>query len=121
MVRDSAAKQGNWQYYDEQFRFLRQSKPDRYLWDNVAWELWHQAMHSSSPHAKMRTMIFELGGPASVPFSPFPEGCVGDFILVSSAGAAISNTPASNVGPSIQQANAALTERTVTQAMQPLA
>ena len=74
----------------------------------------------SSPHAKMRTMIFELGGPASVPLSPFPEGCVGDFIPVSSAGAAISNTPASNVGPSIQQANKALTERTVTQAMQPL-
>ena len=69
----------------------------------------------------MRAMIFELGGPASIPFSPFPEGCVGDFIPVSSAGAAISNTPASNLGPSIQQANAALTERTVTQARQPLA
>lgn len=75
----------------------------------------------SSPHAKIRTMIFELGGPTSVPFSPFPEGFVGDFIPVSSAGAAILNTPASNVGPSIQQANAALTERAVTQAMQPLA
>lgn len=75
----------------------------------------------SSPIAKIRTMIFELGGPTSVPFSPFPEGFVGDFIPVSSAGAAILNTPASNVGPSIQQANAALTERAVTQAMQPLA
>ena len=75
----------------------------------------------SSPHAKIRTMIFELGGPTSVPFSPFPEGFVGDFIPVSSAGAAILNTSASNVGPSIQQANAALTERAVTQAMQPLA
>ena len=75
----------------------------------------------SSPHAKIRTMIFELDGPTNVPFSPFPEGCVGDFIPASSAGAAISNTPASNVGPSIPQANAALIERTVTQAMQPLA
>ena len=75
----------------------------------------------SSPHTKMRAMIFELGGPTSVPFSPFPEGCVGDFIPVSSAGAAISRTPASNVGPLIQQANAALTERTVPQALQPLA
>lgn len=26
VVRDIAAKQGNWRYYDEQFRFLRQSK-----------------------------------------------------------------------------------------------
>ena len=64
-------------------------------------------------------MIFEQGSPASVPFSPFPKGCVGDFIPVSSAGAAVSNTPASNVGQSIPQANAALTERTtVTQATQ---
>ena len=47
VVRDIAAKQGNWRYYDKQFRFLRQSKPDRYPWDNVAWELWHQALHSS--------------------------------------------------------------------------
>ena len=30
VVRDIAAKQGNWRYYDELFRFLRQSKPDRY-------------------------------------------------------------------------------------------
>ena len=35
VVRDIAAKQGNWRYYDEQIRFLRQSKPDRYPWDNV--------------------------------------------------------------------------------------
>jgi len=66
-------------------------------------------------------MIFVQGGPTSVPFSPFPKGCVGDFIPVSSAGAAISNTPASNVGQSIPQANAALTDRTITQATQPLA
>ena len=75
----------------------------------------------SSPHAKIPTMIFELDGPTNVPFSPFPEGFVGDFIPVSSAGAAISNTPASSVGQSFPQANAALTERTVTQTMQPLA
>ena len=75
----------------------------------------------SSPHAKIPTMIFELDSPTNVPFSPFPEGFVGDFIPVSSAGAAISNTPASSVGQSIPQANAALTERTVTQTMQPLA
>ena len=30
VVRDIAAKQGNWRYYDKQFRFLRQSKLDRY-------------------------------------------------------------------------------------------
>lgn len=74
----------------------------------------------SPPHAKTRTMIFEQGSPTSVPFSPFPKGCVGDFIPVSSAGAAISNTPASNVGQSTPQANAVLTDRKIIQATQPL-
>ena len=75
----------------------------------------------SPAHAKTRTMIFVQGGPTSVPFSPVIKGCVGDFIPVSSAGAAISNTPASSVGQSIPQANAALTDRTILQATQPLA
>ena len=30
VVRDIATKQGNWRYYDEQFRFLRQCKPGKY-------------------------------------------------------------------------------------------
>ena len=47
VVRDIAAKRGNWRYYDEQFRFLCQTKPERYPWDTVAWELWYQALHSS--------------------------------------------------------------------------
>jgi hypothetical protein len=39
-VRDLVQKPGNWQYYDEQFRYLRQSAPDRYPWDQIHWELW---------------------------------------------------------------------------------
>ena len=39
-VRDIAQKPGDWQYYDEQFRYLRQSAPDLYPWDQVHWELW---------------------------------------------------------------------------------
>ena len=35
VVRDIAAKQGNWRYYDKHFQFLPQSKPDRYPWDTV--------------------------------------------------------------------------------------
>ena len=75
----------------------------------------------SPPHAQTRPMIFKQGGPTSVPFSPFPKGCVGDFIPVSSAGVAISNTPTSNVRQSIPQANATLTDQTIIKATQPLA
>ena len=47
LVRDIAAKQGHWRYHDKQLCFPRQSKPKHYPWNNVAWELWHRALHSS--------------------------------------------------------------------------
>ena len=111
MVRDIAAKQGNWRYYDEKF-FASLNLTDTH---GITWLENYDTrpcIAPSSAHAKIWAMTFEQGGPTSVPFSPFPNGCVRDFIPVSSAGAAISNTPASNVGQSIPQANAALTERT---------
>ena len=75
VVRDIAAKQGNWRYYDEQFRFLRQSKPDRYPWDNVAWELWHQALHSSlTPARSPYNSDFRSRRPNQRPFQSFPKG-----------------------------------------------
>ena len=42
-VRDLAAKNAHWRYYDENSRYLRQ----KYLfaWDEVHWELWLQAHH----------------------------------------------------------------------------
>ena len=43
-VRDIAWRGGDWSYYDEQFRFLRQSSPTTYEWDVVHWELWHRAV-----------------------------------------------------------------------------
>ena len=40
IVRDLANKQGHWRWYDEQFRFLRQSKPKLlFRRDQVYWEL----------------------------------------------------------------------------------
>ena len=75
VVRDAAAKQGNWRYYDEQFRSLRQSKPDRYPWDNVAWELWHQAMHSSLIASRQNASYdFRARRPSQRPFQSFPRG-----------------------------------------------
>ena len=43
-VRDIAARGGDWSYYDEQFRYLRQLGPRQYPWDIVHWELWHRAV-----------------------------------------------------------------------------
>ena len=40
IVRDIAAKLGDWLFYDEQFRLLRQNAPSKYPWDAVHWELW---------------------------------------------------------------------------------
>ena len=66
---------GNWRYYDEQFRFLHQSKPDRYPWDTVAWELWHQALHSSLVVSRQHNNHdFRARRPNQCPFQSFPKG-----------------------------------------------
>ena len=43
VVRDIAFSNGDWLWYDEQFRYLRQSAPDKYPWDQIHWELWFRA------------------------------------------------------------------------------
>ena len=35
IIRDIAAKLGDWLFYDEQFHLLRQNAPTKYLWDAV--------------------------------------------------------------------------------------
>ena len=44
VVRDIASKPGDWSFYDEQFRYIRQSAPDQYHWDTIHWELWLRAV-----------------------------------------------------------------------------
>ena len=44
VVRDLSTKSGDWLFYDEQFRYLRQSAPESYPWDQIHWELWLRAM-----------------------------------------------------------------------------
>ena len=53
-VRAIANKNGNWAYYDEQFRYLRQSAPDRYPWEEVQWELWLEATSVNLPFRPQR-------------------------------------------------------------------
>ena len=42
-VRDLAAKNAPWRYYDENFHFLRQKK--LFPWDQIHWKLWLEAHH----------------------------------------------------------------------------
>ena len=46
VVRDLAFKSGDWFWYDEQFRYIRQSNPEHYPWDQIHWELWLRAANS---------------------------------------------------------------------------
>ena len=71
VVRDIANKSGNWRYYDQQFRYLRQTNPEKFPWDRVMWELWNQAIHvtSKSPPENTRNKK-----PQTRPFLSFPKG-----------------------------------------------
>ena len=46
LVQDLAARGGNWRFYDENFRFLRQTQPASFPWGVIDWELWMQAIQS---------------------------------------------------------------------------
>ena len=48
IVRDIAAKPGDWLYYDEKFRFIGQSAPDQHPWDAIHWKLWLKAVTNFS-------------------------------------------------------------------------
>ena len=100
VVRDIANKSGNWRhlspslafifsrsfllrtaphylnawnrlYYDQQFRYLRQTNPEKFPWDRVMWELWNQAIHvtSKSPPENTRNKKTQTR-----PFLSFPKG-----------------------------------------------
>ena len=81
VVRGLANKSGDWIFYDEQFRYLRQSSPELYPWDQIHWELWLRAMTNfrvksqsftgsdrTTPRGRFRT---------STP--PFPRGTCWSF------------------------------------------
>ena len=43
VLKDLAKRSAYWRWYDEQFRYLRQTKADSYPWEQVQWDLWFQA------------------------------------------------------------------------------
>ena len=73
IVRDLANKQGNWRWYDEQFRFLRQSEPKSYPWDQAHWELWFQSLPISQ-HSTRLTSATTFNRSRTGGSAPFPKG-----------------------------------------------
>lgn len=73
IVRDLANKQGNWRWYDEQFRFLRQSEPKNFPWDHVHWELWFQSLPISQSSARLAPTNNPIRSRTAVSV-PFPKG-----------------------------------------------
>ena len=99
VVRDLASKGGDWHWYDEQFRYLRQSSPDQYPWDQIHWELW---LRASNPVRKSQTQP-----PTNKRFRShwFPKGTCWAFVVENTlAGSAQLHTP-KPAFPIIQKAN----------------
>ena len=70
IVRDIAAKPGDWLYYDELFRFIRQSAPAQYPWDAIHWELWLKA----ATNFRRKTQFSSDKGPLRSRSQSFPRG-----------------------------------------------
>ena len=73
VVRDLAQKAGEWIWYDEQFRYLRQTAPEKYPWDQIHWELW---IRSSSSFRKTQPLTNKQSQPNRSRFRSqfFPKG-----------------------------------------------
>ena len=99
-VRDLAAKNAHWRYYDENSRFLRQKT--LFPWDQIHWELWLQAHHmqKAAPVASSDARNKNLK-------SPFPSGYCWKFHRgeCGNVPAAISATNVLNVDLSIPPTN----------------
>ena len=69
-IRAIANKNGNWAYYDEQFKYLRQSAPDSYPREEVQWELWLEATSLNLPFRPQRGNLFagRVGRSRQIPF-----------------------------------------------------
>ena len=66
VVQDLAARGSNWKFYDENFRFLRQSQPQVFTWGCTHWELWMRSQRYNS--AKSAQSATQSSRPDKPPF-----------------------------------------------------
>ena len=57
VVRDLAARGGNWKFYDENVRFLRQAQPASFPWGVIHWELWTLSLFLSEGTSNYNSII----------------------------------------------------------------
>ena len=104
MVRDFANKSGGWIFCDEQFRYLRQSSPKLFPWDQIHWEPQLQAMtHFQAKSVCLSKVVIgqPRGRDFEPPLPPFPGEPVGHFIQGGTAEVANMSTCASSVALNI--------------------
>ena len=53
IVQDLAAREHDWHYYDENFRYLWQNQPSAFPWGVIHWEL---LMRSQQPVSKKQSL-----------------------------------------------------------------
>ena len=63
-VQDLAIRGHNWRFYDENFRYLRQTQASSLPWESIHWELWLRSQNNPS------TQRTPPAGRARKPFSP---------------------------------------------------
>ena len=72
IVQDLADRGHNWQFYDENFRFLRQSERSALPWAHIHWELW---LRSQSTQTRSVTSASRNVPPNNKqPFISIPRG-----------------------------------------------
>lgn len=75
IIRDISAKPGDWSFYDEQFRYIRQSAPDQYPWDGIHWELWLKAVINFRGKPQFNSeKIYTGNSTRARPRQSFPKG-----------------------------------------------
>ena len=80
VVREIAFKSGEWLFYDEKFRFLRQSAPENNPWDQIHWGLLLRRMVHS--HGKTLPSRTHDARPRSFRSPIFPRGICWTFHAV---------------------------------------
>ena len=75
IIRDISAKPGDWSFYDEQFRYIRQSAPDQYPWDAIHWELWLKAVINFRGKPQFNSeRVYTGSSTRARPRQSFPKG-----------------------------------------------
>ena len=62
-IQDQAARGHNWRYYDENFRFLRQSQATSLPWGTIHWELWLKSQINANKSIRATSVAKNLDVP----------------------------------------------------------